>query len=155
MPKKKTTKKRKVSYLIFYGTHRNYDLAYRHALQLLRDHKAELVKIERRNSQGRFSKRGKNFTFYLLPSEDKELNREYMVTIDYKQHKRGFNADLYIVSNASATPTELADQARKQLPSGKKFIANWIEGGYATVSKGNFTEDKPLTRIRAFNRHKK
>jgi hypothetical protein len=82
------------------------------------------------------------------------VHREFLVVISYKKKRRGFRADLYIVADFSATPTELADQARRQLPEGKSFLANWIEGSYAEIVKGQPTGAPKQTRIRSFQRYK-
>lgn len=81
-------------------------------------------------------------------------NVEWLISVDYNQGKRKFRADFVIVAPASATPTELADQARLQLPSGKRFLANWVEGVFANVSMGQPTNRQPSTRLRSFQRRK-
>lgn len=81
-------------------------------------------------------------------------NVEWMITIDYTRHGKGFTADLIIIASRSATPTDLANQARKQLPKGKNFLANWFEGSFSLI-ESNETTSRPLsTKIRSFQRHK-
>ena len=82
-----------------------------------------------------------------------EMYVEWIVAIEYSK-RRKFNADLVIVARRDATPTELADQAREQLPEGKSFLANWIEGAYADIAMGEATKKEPSTKIRSFVRHK-
>jgi hypothetical protein len=85
----------------------------------------------------------------------RELPREFLITLDYKNRKRGFHADLLITAPVDSTPTDLADYARKHLPSGKSFLANWIEGSYSKISKGDFVDRKPSLTLRAFRKRKR
>lgn len=81
---------------------------------------------------------------------------EWLVFISYKKRPRGFHADLLMGSDdgdVNNIAPILAEQARRQLPAGLTFLANWIEGGYAMIAKGKPT-NRRFTKVRAFQRYK-
>lgn len=139
MRKKKTTLKRKEL--------SRYELRKRKEISLHRKRsKAAKQGWETRRKNERKRKR-KTKKKIAIPT-----HREFMILIDYRgKHK--FKADVWMVSGDDSDSTVLADQARRQLPSGTKFLANWFEGGFSEIAKGKLTSEPKQTRVRSFKRH--
>ena len=142
MRKKKITSKRKEL--------SRYELRKRREAALTRKRsRAAKLGWETRRKNERKRKRKKKREITPTPVL---INREFMILIKYKG-KQKFSADLFMISDKDADATVLADQARKQLPSGKQFLANWFEGGFSEITQGKLTNDRKQTRVRSFKRN--
>lgn len=142
MRKKKTTLKRKEL--------SRYELRKRKEAALHRKRSKAAKQgweTRRKNERKRKRKKKREVTSFPFPT-----HREFMILIDYRgKHK--FKADVWMVSGDDSDSTVLADQARRQLPSGTKFLANWFEGGFVEITKGKLTSEPKQTRVRSFKRH--
>lgn len=110
----------------------------------------------RKNERARERKKKRARRPTVAPSKLSLGLREWLVFISYKKRRRGFHADLLMGSDdgdVNNIAPILAEQARRQLPAGLTFLANWIEGGYAMIAKGKPT-NRRFTKVRAFQRYK-
>src|SRR4029077_7286578 len=117
--------------------------------------RAEFLRRSRAAKNGWVTRRANQGKGRAKIERQRDDNVEWVVSIDYTKRKsRSFTADIIIIARMDSTPTQLADQAREQLPEGKSFLANWIEGEFVQLSQGKSTNHHPSTHIRSFKRHK-
>lgn len=88
--------------MVIHSRHRNYKLALRHLRELKRKHGQAKI-IARRNSQGRFSKRGQFYTFDVgkfgwlvdVGYDSKNPGNSYYLTVRINTHKRISEEDTF------------------------------------------------------------
>lgn len=123
--------KQAIEQFTVYGEHRSLALAERHARELARRHTADVEIVARRNDSGRYSKRGRNFTFEVTPREKEKKEQEYILAVRYKSprgRKHYGTVQASIFAPEGTSKSELKESVYQALTGGAaRFRVNIIK----------------------------
>lgn len=105
--------------------HRNLSLALRHAKRLERE-TGQPVWFDRRNSNGRYSSRGKTFVFYVNEELDRLPPGDYPVKVQAtRKGKRGTHEkllDIRVITQRAASREEITEALKEAATGGSQSL---------------------------------